>query len=172
MSGVKPRYEGGAYIRVYVNGQEFSKHTSSAHAADRANDVGMEALRALAAGEIAAFPLIYTQQDGRIVYEPDPSDTSVTLPPAPPGTVASDGGVDLVEFLETSGKVPPATSTLTGSDWGTIVPEFAAKHDDLWLHWLWENGKLAAATWLGFVLVTKYRRRSWLRIGRVGNEQG
>lgn len=176
MSGVKPRNVGGAYRRVLVDGREWSKHTNDFLAADSANDVGIAALDHLARGIISRFPLIEIDGGARVVYEPDPDDTTIELPPEymPP---TSDGGLDLVDFLDQQFPYQGGGTVLPDGTSLEVLQKTAAdvsKQPGKWLfvplRTLDAAGKstLIGAAWRGYVFMYLWRDRTAIRIGLGG----
>lgn len=163
---IDARAEGGAYTRVFLNGQEWSKHTAPHKAAETAYDLALEALRQ----GVTPFPKIWTFVDGRVYYEPDPNVEAATIPPAPQ-PVISDGGEDLIDFLERIGPTPRVEVEITAP---TLMQGLEVFLDSTRAGWLIEKmyhraadgtKTLVAYGWRGFGLVVHRRVKGTIKLG-------
>lgn len=91
---------GGMRHTVLVNGSVWSDHSQPHKAHESAYDVGVAALRQLAEGTVEAFPEIRVVSTNTVRAEPDPNQDVVEIPPSPDAPPTSDGGLELLDFLE------------------------------------------------------------------------
>jgi hypothetical protein len=171
---------GAQYFRVVANGQLWSQHTTRYKADESAYDLGVEALRQIQAGTLAAFPTIYVDAAGRVDVVPDPDNIPANIP-APPTPPTSDGGMDVVAFFDTfMDPYDPATAIILTT--GALTPLQSVMYDLMSQsaerskapgRWLASgvfmvidgNPVRIGATWRGYKLMLDQRDKTAIKIG-------
>ena len=146
------------YHRLLVNGVFFSQHSSL-----------VEALVERASAILQADPsLIVTVYPP--VYEVRASDATVVVPPTEP--VTSDGGEDLIDFIERIGPAPIVNETYQAASILAGVDAFLDRSRTTWLvnrcYWDPNDGTpkiLVAYGWRGYGLLVHKRVKGTIKIG-------
>ena len=156
---------GGGYFRLYVNGAFFSRHRDEREAFERATKV--------LAGD-PSLETVYFHGHPNAAYrvEVKPSDRTLAPPPSGEPLPMSDGGEDLVDFIDRIQGEPSTLEPLSGGTLSEQILEFAEQSKATWLvkrlYGDFEGdgtNNLVAIGWRGYVLILWTRQRGAIRIG-------